>query len=435
MKRLLLALLLLTPAAHAGLAVMDFNVLTGGTTNPMIGPYFEDGIRLDALWSDNSNSPFVVQGAAKQYTAAGTGVVRHRISAQSGRPFSLISLRMQGMVLAGNITYTATLPNATTVTQVFNSSPTGGTLRVFPATFENIVSVEWTSNNATVTHTLVDDITVRLPVQVTAAPALTLTEATGTAQVGVQFSEALESPVGLTWQAVAGTASHPADYSFAGGVTTGTVTVPAGASEWMLPLTVAADTTAESLETFTLIFNTTTQNAYMEGNPATTVRIGNDDGVTNFAGWMSGHGLSGNDALAGADPNGDGVKNAEAWLFRLNPAGPYPAAWNDRRPAVHIDSATLRPGLRFTVPTPLPTDVRLIFEENAALSPSWSEQARRTGFGTGSLWTGTGSTRATEVNNGSTSRTVTCGASLTTRQRPRAFLRMKYEIVTGGGNS
>ena len=222
MKRILLTLLL-APAAHAGLAVMDFNDLPGGTTNTMTGPYFEDGIRLDALWSDNSNSPFVIQGATKQYTAAGTGVVRHRISAQSGRPFTLVSFRMQGTTLAGNITYTATLPNATTVTQVFNSSPSGGTLRVFPATFENIVSVEWTSNNATVTHTLVDDITVRLPVAVTADAVLTVTEAAGTAQTGVRFSETLESPVGLQWQAFANTASHPADYSFAGGVTTGSV--------------------------------------------------------------------------------------------------------------------------------------------------------------------------------------------------------------------
>jgi hypothetical protein len=95
MKRFLCSLILCVPAAQAGLAVMDFNALPGGTTNPMIGPYYEDGIRLDALWSDNSNSPFVIQGAAKQYTAAGTGVVKHRISAQSGRPFTLISFRMQ----------------------------------------------------------------------------------------------------------------------------------------------------------------------------------------------------------------------------------------------------------------------------------------------------------------------------------------------------
>ena len=90
--------------------------------------------------------------------------------------------------------------------------------------------------------------------------------------------------------------------------------------------------------------------------------------------------------------------------------------------------------LRPTVPTPLPSDVRMIFEENAALSTAWTEQARRTGFDLGSLWTGTGSSRVAEVNNGSTSRTITCGASLTTRQRARAFFRMKYALVSGGAN-
>jgi hypothetical protein len=243
----------------------------------------------------------------------------------------------------------------------------------------------------------------------------------------------LSNSINLTWQATAGSAAHPADYSF-GGSTTGTVTVPAGAREWKIPCSMVNDTTTEPLESFNITFSTTSPRAWFPANTSTTVNIGNDDGVANFAGWMSGHGLSSTSALPYVDPNTDGISNIESWLLRINPAGPSPEAWFGRRPALHLD-AVGRPALRFTVPNPLPSDVRLIVEESTVLNLPWFELARRTGFGLGSLWTGAGSNRIAEVSNGSISRTFTCPGSQTTQQRPKAFLRMRYELVSGGGSS
>ena len=75
----------------------------------------------------------------------------------------------------------------------------------------------------------------------------------------------------------------------------------------------------------------------------------------------------------------------------------------------------------------------MIFEETTVLS-SFTEQARRTGWGVGSLWTGTGSARVAETTS-VTSKTVTCSGSQTRTQRPKAYLRMKYNYISGGGAS
>jgi hypothetical protein len=92
-----------------------------------------------------------------------------------------------------------------------------------------------------------------------------------------------------------------------------------------------------------------------------------------------------------ANPNSGGVSNIESWLCKINPAGPSPQAWLDRRGAFVFDAAK-RPALRFTVPAPFTSDVQMIFEETTAPS-AWTEQARRTGWAVGSLWTGPGSAR------------------------------------------
>jgi hypothetical protein len=161
------------------------------------------------------------------------------------------------------------------------------------------------------------------------------------------------------------------------------------------------------------------------------VTIASDDGVATFPNWMAAHGLSSTAAAADADPNGDGISNIECWLLRLNPAGPNPPAWLARRAVMNGGSAD--PGLRLVVPTPLPSDVRIIFSQSTDLG-TWVEQTRRTGFGIGSLWTGSGAARVIE-SSGSSGRTITLRASVPTGSRPKVFLRNVYEYVSGGGVS
>lgn len=427
---------LLGTAARAGQAVMDFDSQPGGSLQ---SPYTEDGLKAECLYSDNSHTSWQIITAGQGNTGHkaiktnNSGSTTNRITAVSGRPFTLVSLRLSPFVLQANITFTGRKANAATVTQVFSTgTDLAGTVRTFSSDFQDIVSFEWNATTASSTACSVDDITVHLPSRILVTPAVTVTEGAGSVSLGVSFDEPLLNPLSLTWQALAGTAAHPADYTF-GGSTTGTVIVPAGATAWTIPCTIVTDTATESLETFTVGYSTTSQQAYFPDNVATSVRIGNDDGVTNFAGWMSGHGLNSGDALADADPNGDGIKNIEAWLFKLNPAGPSPDTWHERRATFLFDAAA-RPALRFTVPLPLPSDVRMIFEENFGLSTPWSEQARRTGFGVGSLWTGTGSARVTETTAAGVSRTTTCAGSQTLRQRSVAFLRMKYALDSGSSN-
>lgn len=248
--------------------------------------------------------------------------------------------------------------------------------------------------------------------------------------MGVTLSEPLATAVAMQWTAASGTATAGQDFGASG--VSGSFTIPAGQMSWMQNVDIINDTAVETLEDFTVSFSTTTPNIiFPNALTSTSVKIASDDGITGFPGWMTAHGLTANNALPDADPNNDRVSNIESWLFRINPAGPSPAAWFDRRPALILNGLS-RPALRFIVPTPLPPDVRMRFEESTDLSAPWSLQVDRSGFAFGSLWNGTGSTRVTETN-GSSGRTITCAGSAPTRNRPRAFLHMKYDYASGSG--
>jgi hypothetical protein len=260
-----------------------------------------------------------------------------------------------------------------------------------------------------------------------------VTESSGSVTVGVMLSEALTAPLSMQWNAANGTALATTDYA-SGGQVGSTFVIPAGQRSWSTAIDLVNDTTVESLETFTVSFSTTSTSAVFPGNlNTTTIRIASEDGVTGFPGWMSAHGLTAAAANPDADPNGDGVSNIESWLCKINPAGPSPQAWLERRTTFLFDGSS-RPALRFTVPSPLPSDVGIAFEETTSLSTPWSAQASRSGFGTGSLWSGAGSSRVVESSTAS-ARTITCSGSQTRTQRPKAFLRMKFSYITGGGST
>lgn len=259
-------------------------------------------------------------------------------------------------------------------------------------------------------------------------------EAIGTLTVPIGLSAPWDSDVSVGYFIGNGTASATSDYTLPGGGASGSLTIPAGATSVNLSIPIINDSTTESPETFQVVLSSPTHGFLLPGGGATfasTVSIASDDAITNFAGWMSAHALTGSAALADADPNQDGITNLESWLCRLNPAGSNPPAWLLRR-ASWATTATNQPALRLTAPLPLPSDVRLIFEESTALD-TWTEQARRSGFATGSLWSGPGANRITESSTIS-SRTFTLPGSLTIPARPKAWFRLRYELFNAGGN-
>ena len=418
---------------HAQTVVVDFDPLSGAGAHP--SPYAEDGVVVQSMFDNGQDTSFNLRLPDKAMRCGGGSFgLKYRVSLPGGLAFKMVSLRISPYLIAGTTVFTGRKANNVTVTQSFGTGTNAaGTLCVFPPSFEDIVALEWSATSALSTASHVDDITVELPSRIIVPSAVTVTEGAGTADFGVSFDPPLTRPASLAWEAVPATATHPADYGF-GGPTTGTVVVPAGSSGWSMPGTIVGDALTESVESFSLVFSSTSAHVHFPTNHSTTVSIGNDDGVTGFPGWMSGHGLAGNDALPDADPDGNGISNIECWLFRLNPAGASPLSWQERRASFLFDVQS-RPAIRFTVPAPLPTDVRMIFEECLDPALPWSEQARRTGFGTGSLWTGSGSGRVSEVNNGAVSRTVTCPGASGSSRRTRTFLRMKYEYVAGSGGA
>jgi len=432
---LLCVLMTFLTAARAGQAVMDFDHLPAPSANNNIAsPQTEDGLRLT-----NSNGFYIFgpgstrntghKALANQFTSTTT-----TLNTVSGAKFTLLSMRLSPYAAGSDstVTFTGNKAGGGTVTvSLTTGAALAGAVRTFPASFNDLVSVTWNMSAGNTYHQF-DDITVILPPEIKVHPPQTVTESSGGVTVGVTLSEPLATPLAMQWNASSGTATATVDYALSG-VVGSTFTIPAGQRSWSTVLDLVNDTAVEPLEDFTVAFSTASTAVIFAGAvTSTTVFIASEDGVTGFPGWMSAHGLNGNAALPNADPNGDGVSNIESWLYKINPAGPSPQAWLDRR-AVFLFDAAARPALRFTVPTPLPNDVRIIFEETAALS-TWSEQARRTGFALGSLWTGTGSSRVSEVNNPA-HRILTCAGSQTTRQRSKAWLRMKFEYVAGGGGT
>lgn len=436
LRALIPALALLT-SARAGQVVMDFDHYAAPSAlNTITSPVVEDGLRLT-----NPNNFYIFGPGSTRNTGHKalnqqfTGTV-NTLTAVNGAPFTLVSMRLSPFSANSNsnVTFTGNVAGGGTVTVNFTTGTAlAGVVRTFPSNFTNLASVTWTIDSSGANYHQFDDITVILKSDVIIPPAITVTESSGSATVGLSLSEAIpSSPLNINYTIGGGTALSGTDYT---GATSGTLTIPAGQLRTSLTIPITNDTTVESLENFTITFSAGSGASGIAGFPpsaTTTISIASEDGVTGFPGWMSAHGLTAAAANPDADPNGDGVSNIESWLCKINPAGPSPQAWLDRRAAFVFDASN-RPALRFTVPAPFPSDVQMIFEETTAPS-AWTEQARRTGWGVGSLWTGPGSTRAAESTS-VTSKTVTCSGSQTRTQRPKAYLRMKYNYISGGGAS
>lgn len=434
------------PTADAQTVVFDFDQypIPVSLNTTVFLPYDEEGLRL----SSNKDVIIPAQNNAGQYLgiksfspmpASGGAAASFTLSSTNGKRFKVRSLRLHpsGPAPFGSnvsVTFWAAYGNGNVFSLTAQSgTATAGTLVTFGSQFENLTSFYWT-RSGTNAHQI-SELTVEFDGTLSLPQLSTFSEAGGAASIPVSLTHPRSVDTPLTYQISTTTsASPPGDFTLPGGSATGSITIPAGQTEARLQVPLVNDTGIEPLEKFQVVFTSTTPGAtFANGfsDAIAEVQIGSDDGVTNFAGWMTAHGLTGNAALPNADPNGDGVSNIESWLCRINPAGPSPQAWLDRRASYFVTAANV-PGLRLTVPSPLPSDVRMIFEESTGLA-SFSEQTRRSGFATGSLWTGTGASRVVESNS-LTARTITLPGSATRSARPRAFFRMKYELVSSGGD-
>lgn len=433
LRLLILALLIPSAVVQARTVVMDFDHHpASGANNTITSPVTEDGLRLT-----NSNNFYIFGPGSNRNTGHKALAIQSTsttatLTAQSGAPFTLLSIRLSPYSpnSEGTVTFTGHKAGGVTVTSILTTGTAlAGVVRNFPAMFQDVNSVTWNMTSGETYHQF-DDVTVSLRPEITIPPPQTVTENSGNATMSVSLSEPLATAVPVQWTTAS--SSAVAGQDFGATVTGGSFTIPAGQTSWQFNVDIVNDTTVETLENFSVAFTTTAANvSFANAVNSTFVQIASDDGVTGFPGWMAAHGLSANNALPEADPNNDGVTNIETWLFRINPAGPSPAAWLDRQPVFLLDSLS-RPALRFTVPTPLPSDVRMRFEETTDIS-TWVLQVDRGGFGLGSLWTGTGSNRVTE-SNGLAGRTITCSSSTSTRNRARAFVRMKFDYFNGSGS-
>lgn len=437
-------LLLSLAVARAELVAFDLDLLPmppSASVNHS-SPYNEDGLRLES----SSFSFFVVGPISPSFTGVKAFIpatfssgqaITLQLYSPTGRFFAVRSATIHPYIAgqSTNVAFTRFF-NGNGSTQVHATGTSlAGTTVSFNSNFERVGNLTWqmTSSGGVYQRFQISRIVVEFEGTATTS-SFTVAEAAGTVAVPVALDSPRSTDTTVNWEVTALTATQPADFTLPGAAATGTLTIPAGQTTGYVNVPIVNDTTVESPETFRVRFTSpSTGVLFPSGNGFidATVTIASDDGVTTFPNWMAAHGLTNAAAAADADPNGDGIPNIESWLFRLNPAGPNPPAWLSRRAA--MSGGATDPGLTLTVPTPLPSDVRIIFAQSTDLG-GWSEQARRTGFGLGSVWTGSASSRVIE-SNGTAGRTITLRAGLPSGRRPKLFLRNTYEHAAGGGAS
>lgn len=405
-------------------------------------PYNEQGLRLESSVSTcfvvgPFSNGFTGVKAFTPATLSSGQPVTMSISSPTGRFFAVRSATIHPYIngQAANIMFTRIF-NGSTSAQI---QPTGtalaGTTVTFNSNFNRCGNLSWqmTSTGGIYERFQISRIVVEFEGTLTTSSFM-ISEAAGTAEVPIQLDSPRTTDTTVNWEVTGLTATQPGDFTFPGGSSTGTLTIPAGQAVGFVNVPIVNDSTNESPETFRVRYTTSAPGVRFPGGNGfldATVTIASDDGVTSFPNWMTAHGLTSTAADPDADPNGDGISNIECWLFRLNPAGPNPPAWLERRAVMRGGGND--PGLTFLVPTPLPSDVRIIFSQSTDLG-AWTEQTRRTGFGLGSLWSGSGSARVIESSSPA-GRAITLRASLPVGRRPKLFLRNVYEHVPGGGAS
>lgn len=438
LKILLLPLSLST--THAVEMTMDFNSASPPANSEfqLANPWIEDGMRLICLaFGSSAYSDLVMRTASNANTgqksaSAKWSAARFFFHKPDYGPFTMKSIRLFPLLGgASTVTFTGLkFGGGPSVTVTLNTgSSLAGTVLQFPANFNGLSEVRWTvnNNNAGFGYHQFDDLVVELPPLITVPQQLTLAEGSGVSTLALEREAGASGTILLT-PSFSGTASNPADYSCSL-FPSNNIAFAGAATQAIFNFEPLADALNESPET--VVINWPASPDYVLSHPTTTITIGDTNG-TGFSDYMSGHGLTGNDALPEADPNGDGIPNLSAYLHRLNPAGPFPAAWRVRLPKFTTVTVGrgVYPAITWQVPQPWPADVRCMVRESSTLA-SWTEIARRDGYGVGTLWSG--ATAASVQDSGSPVRTIIVRSAQTMESRPAAFHRLALEWLVGGG--
>ena len=442
--RIILPLVLVVPAL-AGTVTVDFDSLStpSGNVTTVPNPWNEDLMTLECLQPNTTNLTTMVirrysnNDTGRKSVSAQSAVAQLRLTSQSGNPFTATSIRLFPLVAGASANSTVTFTGIKSaaagggsVTTTLNTGNTlTGLVHTFPTNFTELDELTWTVNNnqAGFGYHQFDDITVELQNIITVPETVVISEGSGPMPITLEREDGSGGTLVMS-ATQSGTAQAVSDYGLSG------VNFPHRFSGSSLTASVNFeaydDAIDEPVESWILTWPT--DPSYTLTHPTTTVLIGDTDG-SGFPDYVAGHGLTGNDALPDADPNGDGITNIEAYAFRLNPAGPFPGSWRDRLPrfTTHLGGRSTRPAITWELPSPLPNDVRFVVEESETLS-GWTSIAQRTGYGLGSLWIGSSSL---SISDSGTPRTVIVPGSQSIDSQDRDFLRLDLQYVSGGGGS
>ena len=427
---LLAPLLFLT--SQAGEVNMDFDtVVVGSGETTIANPWLEEGMKLECFQpTSNAHSDMVVRPSRDTghiSVSAKWSRARLRFTREDGGIFTMKSVYLSplGNGLNSSVRFTGEKSGGGTVTTTFTTGTAiAGIVRTFPVNFDDVVAVTWEVNNNQTNfgYHQFDELVAEVPPTFTPPASVTVSEGT-THPLLLSFDEPLPANTTLNYN-VSGTATIGTDFTGLG--SSGSVVIPAGNSSALVNLNINTDKANESPETIEITWSTSSTSVLLPNNN-TTITIGDING-SGFPDYVAGHGLVGNDANADADPNGDGISNIEAYTFRLNPAGPVQTNHRERLPKF----TTIQPGrsvfpaITWQLPSPWPSDVRFVISQSTDMV-NWDELARRSGYGLGSLWTGSATSALTDT--GSPTRTITVPGSATMQSKDGIILHLQLTYV------
>lgn len=439
---LILALGMIGVTTAAPLTMTFSSINTPPNANTSVPNPWNESLMTLSCFQVSSNNPTSM--VIRRFSSSDTGIksvsaqfvtARFVLTARSGSPFKMNSIELfpinGGGSTSSSVTFTgkktATAGGGNVTVTLTTGTSLNGLVHSFPANFTELDELTWTVNNNQpgFGYHQFDNIEVELPNIVTVPEDITLSEGSGPIDLHLQRDPDATGTLGFT-PSLAGTATSGIDYQVS------SLAFTFNASTNSIPFTVEAllDNLNESPET--IIIQWPSSPSYNPTRETTTVTLGDTNGV-GFPDYMAGHGLIGNEALPEADPNDDGITNLEAYTFRLNPAGPWPAAWRDRLPrfTTRAVGGFARPAITWQIPAPIPSDVRFTVTESSALT-NWNTVAQRNGYGLGSLWSGaTGSA----VSDSGSPRIVIVPGTQPITGPDKSFLRLGLEYVSSGGGA